>query len=390
MKLTRRGFLGTVAAGVLAAEGGVASEPGKKAHVPERIPVIDITDLYHPPQDPGDNVDLITAYGLPEVDLKAVILDVTQRYRRPYVNEADHSYDDPAGKRDPGFVSVLQLDYIFGRRTACGVGPFESMSSPEDAMRRLPGFQEEGIELMLDTLRRSPEPVEITSFGSARPLAVALNRAPDLLREKVRRVHLCAGSAPAGYVEWNVSLDPHAFVRVLRSDLPVAVYPCADESGPWGLGQHNTFWQSPDFGLIRRVAPPLRRYLAFVFERTERADFLVAMEDEVPEEVVARIAALRHNVWETDVWMHVAKRKLVRLAEGGYRIVPEKDVQAGDTVISSELLPCTLDVRDDGQFTFALTEKPTPFSIFFRKDPEEHQRALIEALPRLYESYLRA
>lgn len=390
MKLTRRRFLGTVAAGAFAVEGVAASEAGKAARAPERVPVIDITDLYHPPQDPGDNVDLITAYALPEVDLKAVILDTTQRYRRPYVNDADHSYDDPAGKRDPGFISVLQLDYIFGRRTPCGVGPFESMSSPDDAMQGLPGFQEEGIELMLDTLRRSPGPVEITSFGSARPLAVALNRAPDLLREKVRRVHLCAGSAPPGYLEWNVKLDPHAFVRVLRSNLPVAVYPCADQSGPWGLGQHNTFWQLPDFGLIRRVAPPLRRYLAFVFERIVRADFLVGMEDDVPEEVVSRIAGLRHSVWETDVWMHVAKRKLVRRAETGYYIVPEREVQGADVIVSSELLPCTIDVRDDGQFTFALTDQPTNFSIFFRKDPEEHQRALIEALPRLYESYLRA
>ena len=31
----------------------------------KRVPVIDITDLYHPPQDPGDNLDLIAAYGCP-------------------------------------------------------------------------------------------------------------------------------------------------------------------------------------------------------------------------------------------------------------------------------------------------------------------------------------
>lgn len=40
-----------------------------------KIPVIVITDLYHPAQDPGDNFDLLMAYALPNIDLKAVILD---------------------------------------------------------------------------------------------------------------------------------------------------------------------------------------------------------------------------------------------------------------------------------------------------------------------------
>ena len=46
------------------------------------IPVIDSTDLYHPPQDPGDNVDLIMPFALPEIDLRAVILDATEEFRQ--------------------------------------------------------------------------------------------------------------------------------------------------------------------------------------------------------------------------------------------------------------------------------------------------------------------
>ncbi|MCX5758870.1 MAG: hypothetical protein NTU83_10275, partial [Candidatus Hydrogenedentes bacterium] len=92
MAATAGGIAGTL--GVALGEAEPAGRSGRS------VPLIDITDLYHPPQDPGDNLDMIAAYALPEVDLKAVILDVTQRYRRPYVNPDNPSYDDPQGRRD--------------------------------------------------------------------------------------------------------------------------------------------------------------------------------------------------------------------------------------------------------------------------------------------------
>jgi hypothetical protein len=36
----------------------------------EKIPLVVITDLYHPHQDPGDNFDLINCFALPDVDLR--------------------------------------------------------------------------------------------------------------------------------------------------------------------------------------------------------------------------------------------------------------------------------------------------------------------------------
>ena len=46
-----------------------------------KVPVIVITDLYFPGQDIGDNFDLVTPFSLPQVDLKAIILDVTDDKR---------------------------------------------------------------------------------------------------------------------------------------------------------------------------------------------------------------------------------------------------------------------------------------------------------------------
>ncbi len=388
MELSRRAFIGSVTGAGVAALAAGAEKFDLSTGSP-RIPVIDITDLYHAPQDPGDNVDLIAAYALPEVDLRAVIFDVTDRYRRPFVNPEDHSHDDPAGGRDPGFLPVWQLNYLFGRDIPCAAAPFTPMRSPEDPMTDAPAFQQQGIALLVRMLRESAAPVEIVSFGSARPLAVAFNRYPNLLREKVREIYLCAGSAPDGFQEWNVYLDPHAFVRVLRSGLPITLYPCATDINAFDLGRYNTFWKLPDFSLIQGVAPPLQRYLAYAMERSNRVDFLSVLEEEVSDERLATLAARPHNVWETDVWMHVARRKLMHRAGMGYRILPEAALLPGDTLISSERLPCALSVRDDGQFTFSPTDQPTPYKIFYRADPEKHQQALREALPELYATFMR-
>jgi hypothetical protein len=114
----------------------------------KKIPIIDITDLYHPYQDPGDNFDLMIAYALPEFDLRAIILDITDAFRKPV---ADHPtlWKDPRGPREAGFIPVLQLNYIFNRNIPVAVGPMDLMKSETDAMRNLPGFQEAGVDLFL-------------------------------------------------------------------------------------------------------------------------------------------------------------------------------------------------------------------------------------------------
>ena len=257
--LERREFLGLTAAGAGIASAGLGAEPRPAT---KRAAVIDITDLYHPSQDVGDNLDLVAAFALPEVDLKAVILDVTARFREPVAGPPGDPYQDATGPRDPGFIPVWQLNALFGRNVPCAVGPYGAMRSPADPMRDAPAFQQHGVELMLKVLRESAEPVHVVSFGSARPLAVAWNREPELLRRKVACAICCAGAAPTGYLEWNVMLDVAAFVRLLRSDLPLALYPCATDKGPFDVGPNNTFWKLLDLGFLRDLSPGLRRYAA--------------------------------------------------------------------------------------------------------------------------------
>jgi hypothetical protein len=366
-----------------------------------RLSLIDVTDLYHPPQDVGDNFDILAAYALPELDLKAVILDCTEPFRQPVAkNPGAGLAEDRRGPREPGFIPVLQLNYVFERSVPCATIPFTRMKSVGDKMLDAPPFQQQGIELILKTLRESPKPVHIVSFGSARAIAVAYNREPGLFGKKLACLHLCAGgSSPPtpGYLEWNVALDPLAIVCLLRSQLPIALYPDAANnardkgynvfSPGFSYDEHNTYWKLPDLRFIPRMDAPLRRYLEYAFNRSSRMDFLRAMEVDGPP-LDEKLLAKEHYVWETAIWICVSGRKLVKRADGTCRIVPAAEVQPSDKVLPNELRPCEVTVRDDGIYEYRETSGPSNFSVYYRGDPRENDAALREALPALYLSFL--
>ena len=116
------------------------------------VPVIDITDLYAPYQDPGDNFDLVTAYALPGIDLKAVILDPTTTF---------------LGTRAPGQLAVEQLNLAFGRNVPYAYGPFAALSSPTDTLSMCRRTSRRASACCSTRLRRAAS--RSTSCRSGRP-----------------------------------------------------------------------------------------------------------------------------------------------------------------------------------------------------------------------------
>lgn len=344
-------------------------------------PVIVVTDLYLPPEDPGDNFDLVFPFASERIDLRAVILDVSIE-KRESVREGVIGYPGP---RDPGIIPVAQLNALFGTRVPHGISPFARMRSLDDEMRDVPAFQQQGPELLLGTLRASSEPVHIMSFGSARPIAVAFNRDPELMREKVATVHLSAGSTTLDYLEWNVYLDPIAARRVVDSGLPLALYPCASAVDCYTLDEHNTVWWLEDLAWIAHMHPALRRYLLYGLGGESRIDFLRALDEDPAPEAAHRVYERRHAVWETAAWLIVSGSALVRRADGTHRIVARADVAAGDVEIANELVPAVARTHESGLYTFEThATGDDRVRVFRRDDPAEYERALQEALPALY------
>ena len=350
------------------------------------LKLINITDLYHPHQDVGDNFDLITPYALPDVDLKLVILDCTNKFRQPYAEHAE--WPDPHGPREPGVIPVTQLNYIFNQNTPYGISPLEPMASPDDKMLNIPGYQNQGVDMLLDTLEKSDEPVAISVFGSLRALAVAYNRNPQLLLDKVKMVHISASSSTPDYLEWNVLLDPHAFVCVLRSKLPLTLYPCKTGTGPFTPTEFCTFWSLNNLEFVKNMDKRLQRYLCYAFNKTLRHDFLRAMDEEPNMAELDKFCGYPHNVWETAIWIEMTSRKLVERADGSYRIMPANEVTPSDKAFKTENLPCKFTVHDSGTYEFALCpEEETNKYMYKISDPLGQEKALNEALGALYVSY---
>lgn len=361
---------------------------GRPSRDGDKVPVILISDLYYPAQDIGDNVDLLTPYSLDQIDLKAIVMDITR----------SHLKEDGI-LRDPGFIPVRQLNYLFGKDVPCAAAPYDSLSSPEDRKEDAPTFQQKGIELLLHTIEEADKPVHIVSTGSLRPLAIALNRRPDLLlSDKVATVHVAAGSSSENFLEWNIALDTLAAARVLRSGMKIILYPCATENGPFDKGVNNAFWALWDLDWILDMSDArLRNYLVYnILRKSDRPDFLSYLENPLPESDAAALRAFRsdrfygsggrHYVWETAVWMQVASLVLVE-REGVGRIVPEGEVLDDDLVCPEQLWPVRLEVADNGLFRFERCDDASSVRMYFRMEPWKQERLLNEAFPVWYGSF---
>ena len=178
-------------------------------------------------------------------------------------------------------------------------------------------------------------------------------------------------------------LDPHAVVRLLRSDLPVAIYPCATKDGPFAYGPHNCFWRTagPE---IRRPHGPAASGVPGVCLHAVDADGFPAGRGASPAGGRARHV---HRPGRTTCGRRASGP---RWPDGGSSAArtavaawlrPARSCPATGSC-RTRLRPCRVKVRDDGKFAFELCEGPTNFLIYDRGDPHENEKALRDALPR--------
>lgn len=351
--------------------GRVAQRHGS-AH---RIPLIHITDLYHPPQDPDDHVDLATIAALPEFDLRGVILDVTRKFMDPA----------PAGwdiARDPGYIPVAQLGHILGRALPVAAGPTAPLTSMGDDLRDRPAAEQAGVRLLLDLLDASPVPVTLSVVGSARVVAAAFNRAPDLLRSRTAAVVLNAGSTGGPKREWNVGLDPFAYVRLWRSGLPIHWYPCGTPSGAFDPAhERGTFWKSTHATLFRSLSPLMRAWFAHALTESRRGDIIHVLDEPVDPRTWERILRDERNMWATASLVMTAGRMLVRTDEGWRFVSP--GVAGDGEVWPWRLDPITTSVDDAGNVTWTVGDEASRDRLFGRTSGPGFGAAMGEALGAL-------
>ncbi len=378
--INRRRFL-TRGIGGMAAVAAHAFAPQtfvrvSQAHEqPRMIPLIHITDLYHPPQDPDDHFDLATIAALPELDLRGVILDVTQKFLEPAPGGWDIA-------RDPGYIPVVQLGHILGRAIPVAAGPAAPLASVSDDVRDRPAAQQAGVRLLLDLLDASPGPVMLSVVGSARVVAAAFNRAPDLLRARVAAVVLNAGSTGGPKREWNVGLDHAAYTCLWRSGLPIHWYPCGTPSGAFDPAhERGTFWKSTHATMLRSLSPVMRAWFANALTESRRGDIIHLLDEPVDVPTWNNILRGERNMWSTASLVMTAGRTLARTGDG-WRFVPPGG--AGEREVWPwRLDPVSVSVNDAGDVTWTIATDASRQRLFGRKSGPGFGAAMGEALGAL-------
>jgi len=337
-----------------------------------QVPIIHTSDLFHPPYDPDDQVDLGCLYALHELDVLAVIID----YHRD--NSDLHMYE-------PAFGMITQLNWMTGKAVPAAVGPNTKLRTPEDEGEHFSLRNQAGIKLLIDKLRSADEPVFISIVGSSRTVAAAFNREPDLFRKKVRAILLVAGydiREKGDKLDTNSNFDPNAFVAIMRSGLPIRWFP----PGAWGkmLGGANIYdleavakvraphaakFMVPHTTLFDQLPKMVHAWLMYGFTGNQRGDIIRTL----------------HEEWYAGMWWGVVKgglrplssipavvmaaeRKLVRTDEG-WRFVPQDRVPDGAECLKLDFIPVEVQVDDDAHTSWKIVKESN--ILLFDREPDQ-------------------
>jgi hypothetical protein len=301
---------------------GVTKINAQKSSVEDAacIPIIYSTDLFQPPIDPDDHYDLAILASIPELDLKAVIFDMASSQRK--IEEA-------------GITALRQISAITNRPTPpWAIGLRHQLISKEDKAMTQPEEFQKGIDLILKTLRESDKKVVLLLVGSCRDFAVAYNREPRLLQQKVAAVYVNAGTGPGGIqTEWNVTLDPFAYLCLLESKLPIYWCPCATRVFKVATPEEvfsgkvfATYFQvNNQAKLLAKSSDMLKNYIGYALNHAteEPLGFLKRIPEALPE--------TGRNMWSTASFLHAAGRKIYEYNHQYIACSPQKAQSMGIT-----------------------------------------------------------
>jgi hypothetical protein len=371
--INRREVLGMTAAG-LAGDflwPGLASckEPEK---VKKKTPVLHVTDLFRPHMDPDDHWDLACVYALAcrgDIELKGVLID------HPPEN---------AGGRNPDIAAVAQMNLIACTYAPVAVGSGLPMKSRDDIQEYASPAECYGVRMVLDMLRKSPEPVVINILGSSRDVAIAGKKAPELFKAKCAGVYLNAGigspkMSSSSKPEYNVTLDKYAFAAVF--DLPCPVYwmPCFEEleSGQrHEVSEYGTYYKFRQDKILPYLSDMVQNYFVYMFGKYTDSNWLGYLEGPKDEALLAKVGSIYRNMWCTAGFLHEAGYTVTRDGQ----IEPRSEKHA-EPVFTFDAVKVECD--DNGVTQWTHDNSSEDRFIFRVRDTNNYQSAMTGAMKSL-------
>lgn len=226
----------TLVAGLLVS---CATNSGQTTVRPAPIPVIFDADI-------GDDIDDTWALGFllrcPELDLKLVVGDNGKpEYRAKLLAK----FLEVAGRSDVPIGVGLDVFPKKSQRQAAWIKDYD--------LTKYPGkVHTDGVQAIIDTVMKSPQPVTIIAVGPVQNLAEALKREPRIA-QRARFVGM-HGSVRVGYAndpkisaEYNVKIDPKTCQEVFTAPWDMTITPL-DTCDKIGLGgeKYQRVFQSQD------------------------------------------------------------------------------------------------------------------------------------------------
>ncbi len=301
MRLSRASFAVSLAALLGGGSGARSGEaearpPGQALRPP---PVIHVTDLFRPHNDPDDHWDLATQFALAargDIELRAVLIDFPPA--RP--------------PRAPDLAAVAQLNRLAGLAVPVAVGT--SRGPGHDAAAPPTPVERQGVDLLLRLLAETDRPLIIHVTGSCRDVALAGREAPELFARHCAGVYLNAGTGaprpgPHSRLEYNVALDPASYAAIFRLPCPVFWLPCfetLDDGAPWTVREFGSCWSFRQERLLPRLAPPLQNYFLLMFERRSGENWLAALNAPPDPAALKKHSARTRHMWCTAGFLHAA------------------------------------------------------------------------------------
>ncbi|MCL2743458.1 MAG: nucleoside hydrolase [Planctomycetaceae bacterium] len=338
----------------------------QKPETSKPAPVIYFTDLYHPHGDPDDHFDLACLFSLAEqgyIDIKGVVIDYPPQFRRG----------------DPALAAVAQLNRICALNVPTIVGCSTLPAKKGDTLPNLSKRDAASINWIIETLRKSGQPVAMVIVGSATDVAVAAKREPELFRQKCSSIYLNSGAThqpKPEMLEWNVKLNPAAYSTLFELTCPLYWFPCWSmceerKSGEWG-----TFYWLPHSTAFDGVSIPAKHYFWFMFSRSSEPFYLRNLMNDVPADDWNKILKDRRGMWSTASLLTLAGQTVTKTG----KIVPIGEA-GGEKLYQME--PVKVLTEDNGRVKWEQTNEKTQISVFHVLDVPAYPDAMSTAVQTL-------
>ena len=365
--LKRRRFLGLSGSALAAMHypGNMAYGRIRKEKTPVATPMIHVTDLYRPHEDPDDHWDLASVYALAysgNIDLQGILIDFPP----------EKTYGDP------DMMGIAQMNYLTGLVVPATTGAHYIMKNKNDIPPTDNKIEYQGVNRIIETLKKSPFPVVINILGASTDIAIASKREPELFKNKCKAIYQnagCAYTTRENKTDYNVHLNPSAYAAVFDAPCPVYWLPVFHERTKFEVGEYGSYYHFLQKDILPYLSKRLQNYFLYMFEKKAGPKWLAYLNGEPDQELIARYGSMQRNMWCTAGFFHAAGKKITPEGE----IVSARSTK--DSLFSFKPVKMTCD--DSGYTSWAPGNQSKKRYILHINDTKNYQKAMTTALKNL-------